>query len=380
MKVLVISHTYIAPINREKWTTLAQLYNMVEITVIVPKKWPGVLFSHEAKDLSVDTTKNCTFIALDTFKAGNEMIYRYHSKQLYKLIASIKPDIIHVEQGDKALSYFQAIVFAKTLKLPTKFLFFTWINWKPKLSLKHRLFWNLLTRFNLRSTDGAIAGNAQAGELLRENGFAKPITVLPQIGVNHHRFIPAVKDQAKKYITYVGRMVEEKGIFLLLNAFAQLAAHFPSWHIRFIGSGPCKEALTQQAQQYAFHNKIEIGATSDHHQVVPILQKTDILVLPSYDTTDWREQFGHVLIEAMACGVAVIGSNAGEIPNVIADAGLIFEQKNERSLLAQLHALMQDEELRIMYGHKGRKRVELYYSHEAIAHQTYAYWQQLLSS
>jgi glycosyltransferase involved in cell wall biosynthesis len=87
-----------------------------------------------------------------------------------------------------------------------------------------------------------------------------------------------------------------------------------------------------------------------------------------------------VLIEAMACGIPVIGSNAGEIPNVIANAGLIFEQKNEVGLLAQLQALMQDDQLRMRLGEKGRKRVECYYSHEAIAKNTHDYWRLLLHS
>ena len=54
------------------------------------------------------------------------------------------------------------------------------------------------------------------------------------------------------------------------------------------------------------------------------LRALDALVLPSESTPLWKEQFGHVLIEAMACGVPVVGSDSGAIPEVIGEAGLLF--------------------------------------------------------
>jgi len=388
MKVLVISHTYIAPINRKKWEVLGHLYNDVELTVIFPKKWPGKLFTHEADDLSSTYTINrCRFIALDTYNAGNETTYSYHMHQLFFTIKSIRPEIIHVEQGDNALSYFQAIMCAKILRLSTKFLFFTWINWRPQFSLKYRLLWSPITRFNIKNSHGAITGNKHAQALLEEKNIQNKILVLPQLGVdlnlfnNTHDNHTNNSREQKKTILYLGRLVEEKGIFLLLHAFVNLSEKFPNWQLRFIGSGPSEKQLLndiKKIQKYACKNRITHEKTIAHESIAQVLKESEILVLPSYDTINWREQFGHVLIEAMSCGVAVVGSDAGEIPNVIADAGLIFEQKNKDSLLAQLQALMQDDELRKAYGKKGRERVEKYYSHEAIAAQTYTYWNYIL--
>ena len=76
----------------------------------------------------------------------------------------------------------------------------------------------------------------------------------------------------------------------------------------------------------------------------------------------WREQFGHVLIEAMACGVPVIGSTGGQIPNVIDDAGLIFEQKNIENLTNCLKKLMKNQDLRKGLGQKGYERFKKNYS------------------
>jgi glycosyltransferase involved in cell wall biosynthesis len=74
-----------------------------------------------------------------------------------------------------------------------------------------------------------------------------------------------------------------------------------------------------------------------------------------------------VLIEAMACKIPVVGSTGGEIPHVISDAGLVFEQKNEINLCEKLGELMRDGELRKSFGEKGYERVMELYSHEAIA-------------
>jgi glycosyltransferase involved in cell wall biosynthesis len=84
-----------------------------------------------------------------------------------------------------------------------------------------------------------------------------------------------------------------------------------------------------------------------------------------------------VLIEAMACKVPVLGSTGGEIPHVIADAGLVFEQKNEADLREKLGLLMQDNGLPKLLGEKGYKRVMKLYSHEAIARATIKVWKKV---
>ena len=75
------------------------------------------------------------------------------------------------------------------------------------------------------------------------------------------------------------------------------------------------------------------------------LARMSVLVLPSLTTARWKEQFGRVLIEAMALGVPVIGSDSGEIPWVIGDAGLVFPEGNSAVLRERLRALFHDERL-----------------------------------
>ena len=103
----------------------------------------------------------------------------------------------------------------------------------------------------------------------------------------------------------------------------------------------------------------------------------DIFVLPSFDSKIWKEQFGQVLVQAMMTRVPVIGSDGGEIPNVIGKAGLVFKQKDFIDLAMKLKMLISDEKLRSELAQKGYEASQKCYSHEAIAKQTYEFWKEV---
>jgi glycosyltransferase involved in cell wall biosynthesis len=379
MKVLIISHTYIAAINRDKWKTFAMMYPHCEIKVLFPSLWPTHLFTHLAEKVEDDNLINCQFVAIRAFNVGNEVLYRYHFKSLYNVLKTFAPHIIHVEQGDNAFSFFQAILLAKLLRIKAKFIFFTWVNWKEQFSLKYRFTWKWIEKINLALSSGAIVGNKDAQFILQAKKFSKPTIVLPQLGVNQQVFSPQIKKEAGcKYIGYIGRIVDEKGVHLLLDAFMQLEKNNPNWHLKIVGRGAALHKIEQFISHNNLQSKIYIYPPVSHYDVAKMIATLDIIVLPSYDTQNWKEQFGHIIIEAMACAVPVIGSSAGEIPNVIQNAGLIFEQKNVASLLASLKTLMQDDEQRLRLGKKGLEHVTSRYSHKAIAHATYNFWQSLM--
>ena len=381
MNIVVISHTYIAPINRKKWQVLALLHPDVNLTVIIPHAWPSTMFNHVATIVPSDNLPNCTFVALDVAHAGNEILYTYKPRQLFATLRAAHPDLIQVEQGASAACYAQANIIARLVNRKVRSIFFTWINWEQRHSLKHRLLFTPLEKLNLASAHGAITGNHDAKILLAAHGFKHPIAVIPQLGVDTDHFTPNRAElTVRKRIGFIGRLVEEKGILLLVEAFADLAHRFPDWDLAFIGSGSAREQLWQTVLHHNLQERVALIDPLPHEQMATFLNSTDILVLPSYDTPVWREQFGHVLIEAMACGVPVIGSSAGEISHVIDTAGLVFTQKNTADLLAQLQTLMQDEGLRRSLAQLGLDRARTVYSHQAIAAQTYAFWQHIMGT
>ena len=104
----------------------------------------------------------------------------------------------------------------------------------------------------------------------------------------------------------------------------------------------------------------------------------DTLVLPSRTTPNWVEFFGRVLIEAMSCGVPVIGSDSGEIPKVIGTAGLVFPEEKTEILAQHLKAIYQDQSLRQQLIQRGLERVHQF-TWETIADNTFRTYANLLS-
>src|SRR5439155_22851925 len=107
------------------------------------------------------------------------------------------------------------------------------------------------------------------------------------------------------------------------------------------------------------------------------LRQLDVLVLPSRRQPNWAEQFGRVLVEAMACGVPVIGSNCGEIPNVVGDAGLIFPEGDPAALRSALEQLIGSSGLRADLAKRGRQRVLDRFTHRRIAEDTVAIYRAI---
>jgi glycosyltransferase involved in cell wall biosynthesis len=116
-----------------------------------------------------------------------------------------------------------------------------------------------------------------------------------------------------------------------------------------------------------------------HAEVPAYLAAMNVLVLSSRTTPKWKEQFGHVLIEAMASGVPVIGSDSGAIPEVIAYAGLIFPEGDVAALREAIIRLRDDATLRAELGARGRARVLAHYTHARIAEQTAAIYREMLA-
>jgi glycosyltransferase involved in cell wall biosynthesis len=109
------------------------------------------------------------------------------------------------------------------------------------------------------------------------------------------------------------------------------------------------------------------------------LRELDVLVVPSRTLPNWKEQFGRVLVEAMATEVVVIGSDSGEIPHVIGEAGLIFPEGDVPALRAHLQRLQTDYSLRRTLAVAGRQRAVAHFTQAQVAAQTVAAYRAILA-
>jgi glycosyltransferase involved in cell wall biosynthesis len=175
----------------------------------------------------------------------------------------------------------------------------------------------------------------------------------------------------------VGRLVPEKGIADLLAAVALLPE---TMRLLIVGSGSHADALHAHATQLGIAARITWHAPVPTHAMPGIMQQCDALVLPSRTTANWKEQFGRVLVEAMACGVPVVGSSSGEIPHVVGDGGLIYAEGDTHALAAQLTVLLQDAPRYAAISAQARQRVLTHYTQQALAQRYAAIYRELNAS
>ena len=178
-------------------------------------------------------------------------------------------------------------------------------------------------------------------------------------------------------IGYAGALIPEKGVDLLLRACAGLPD--AGWRLAIVGDGPERAQLGALANVLGIGERVDFLGQRASTQMPDVYPDFDVLVLPSLTRPNWKEQFGRVLIEAMACGVPVIGSDSGEIPNVIGDAGLIFPEGNIPALRDSIAGLLADPGQRARTALAGRKRVLAEFTQAQIAAETYRVYCEILS-
>jgi glycosyltransferase involved in cell wall biosynthesis len=106
----------------------------------------------------------------------------------------------------------------------------------------------------------------------------------------------------------------------------------------------------------------------------------DMLAAPSRTTPKWREQFGRMLIEGFACGLPVVGSNSGEIPYVIGDAGVIVPERIPQAWAQELAALIDSPHRRRELGARGLSRAHDRFAWSIVARQHLDFFEQLLEA
>jgi glycosyltransferase involved in cell wall biosynthesis len=178
-------------------------------------------------------------------------------------------------------------------------------------------------------------------------------------------------------ISFVGRLLKAKGIEDLIRAFCLLPS---DCFLAIVGDGEFRAEAELLAVSLGVNSRILWIPQVPSLDVPDYINLLDVLVLPSRTQPDWKEQFGRVLVEAMACEVPPVGSNSGEIPNVIADAGLTFPEGDVNALAAHLRCLYENAGLKVRLGTKGRSRVLEHYTHRRIAEQSLELYQEVLSA
>jgi glycosyltransferase involved in cell wall biosynthesis len=367
LRVLMISKACVTGTYQRKLEELARFPD-VELALVVPPYWRD---GRRNLPLEKVYTSGYEMYVLPMVFNGNFHLHFYRG--LGRLVQELQPHILHIDEEPYNLATLQAMRLANRYR--AKALFFTWQN----LMRRYPFPFSWFERYNLRHAGCAIAGNQEAASVLRAKGYDGAVYVVPQFGVDpqvYRKDMSGVQGHAAFVVGYVGRLVEEKGIQVLLRAVAGLDG---DWQLRVVGDGPYRTALQNLSAELSIEPRVIMEPWTPSAEMPRKLNGLDALVLPSLTRSNWKEQFGRVLVEAMACQVPVVGSSSGEIPNVIGDAGLVFPEGDHEALRERLSQLMGDGKLRAELGERGRARVLERYTQERVAVQTYEAYQNLLA-
>ncbi len=366
MRVLMISKACLVGAYQTKLEEIAR-FEDVELTVIVPPVW-----NDASGPIPLERSHTNGYrLVVDPIRFNGDFHLHYYPK-LKQRMAEFQPEIVHIDEEPYNLATWLA--WRQASKHEAKSLFFSWQN----LDRRYPFPFRTMEKQVLQGVDYAIMGNQESVQVWRNKGYHGPSAIIPQFGVDPEIFYPPpFRDSGRGFIIGSAnrRLVPEKGVDLLLQAAAQLPG---IWRLHIVGDGPERPNLEQLAHELGISDRVHFDRTISSAAMPAYLQQLDVLVLSSRTRPNWKEQFGRALVEAMACGVPVIGSNSGEIPHVIGPAGLIFPENDVGALRSHLLELMQSAELRRELGQSGRLRVLSHYTQSQIAAQTVAIYRNML--
>lgn len=187
------------------------------------------------------------------------------------------------------------------------------------------------------------------------------------VAIETDLFKPAGAVKRGKNILFIGRInFAEKGIGVLLEAMPGIISAVPEASLTVVGSGGEWERMSGLIQKLGIGNHVQLAGQKPFTDLPKYLNAADVFVMPSL----WVEHFGQVTVEAMSCGLPVVGTNIGGTPEIVgsgSEAGGIIVPPNDPNSLANAAVkLLRDDELRQRMGRAARQRVEQNFSYEVL--------------
>jgi glycosyltransferase involved in cell wall biosynthesis len=345
-RLLAISHPCVVGVNQEVYRELRR--RGWEVTLVVPRTWRHEYSPDPVVPEPIDGLEGAlrlTPVAL----AGRPQRHVYLTV-CRSLCRRARPDVAFIEAESFSLAAIQwsralfregvpfGVQAAENIDraLPAP------VRWQRARVLRQAAF---------------VAARADgAGRLARSWGARGEVGLAPH-AVPGWELAPEREDRPFT-VGYAGRLVESKGLLDLLAAVRSLEAPV---ELLLIGNGELRGRLEGQRLP---GSAVRVLDDIPHEQMAGGYARFDVLVLPSRTTPTWKEQFGRVIVEALWCGVPVIGSDSGEIPWVIEQTGggLVYPEGDSEALADRLRQLRADPELRRRLASTGRERVEALFS------------------
>ena len=378
LRVMWIWHAAVVAEYQKPLSVLAACPGL-DVTLLVPRRWPeraGQMV--EAEDPAVPNFRLVKAPALFT---GYYYIYFFPWLLFYLL--RYRPDVIYCYEEAHTLLAACVLLLRRLFMPGTRVFLYAAQNIKKRYPVPFRWF----ERYCFARTDAILACGTEVARTLRVKGYRKALRVVP-LPVDAAAFCPDPALRAEGHrrlglsdgdllVSYAGKVVEEKGMRTLWSAFEMLAHEREDLHLLLAGGGPLLDEIRASARRAGLDARLHVPGVVHNSDLPAYLNASDVFVLPSETRGNWREQFGRAIVEAMSCGVPCVGSDSGEIPFVLGEAGLVFHEGDAEALADCLHRLIEDPALRAELSKRGRARVLKLFSLEKVAAQHYCLYEGL---
>jgi len=373
MRVLAISHSCVIDVNQELFVEMAALPG-VDLELVIPANWKSEYSGAPIAPRILDRVR-FPVRQLPVWFPGHVSLHCY--KRLpAAMFRAFKPDVLLCSEEPWSLSCFQAVRLANQLGCPLVF------QTNQNILKRYPQPFAWIEQSSYRSAAHALAYSEGARQVMLQKGLQAPSSVAPY-GTDLALFYPAASESTRQRLNlegalvagYMGRIIKEKGLDTLVDALSTISRRCPELDLRllFVGSGADEEPLKEQIRRLGLQDRVVFAGSIRHDEAGEYLRCMDLFVLPSRTTPGWKEQFGRVIIEALACGVPVVGSDSGEIPNLIRSTGggLVFQEGDAEDLASSILKLAHDAPARRELGSRGGEQVRRSFTYAVVARKLY---------
>lgn len=375
MRVLTIGHSYVVAQNRALIREVAR-DPQLDVTVAAPVAFRSGLGRIELQPEPPES--NLKLSALAARFTQWTQIFAYDRRGLAELIGKGDFDVVHAWEEPYIYAGYQ-IVRAMS-RSNAAFCFRTAQN----IDKRYPFPFSHFERAARSRADGWIAGGNLVFESMVRRGFPRERGRVMTLAVDLDAFKPLTPERKQAVahdlglhppiVAYVGRLTRAKGIDLMMRAMDAVGGSTP-WSLLVMGAGPMEGDLRNWAAARGWSDRVQIRLVP-HRDVPAYLGAADVLLAPSQTGPRWREQFGRMVIEAFACGVPVLGSDSGEIPYVVGDAGKVLPESDAGIWANAIVEVLGSADLRADMARRGFERVQAY-SVASVARQYSEYYRQL---
>jgi glycosyltransferase involved in cell wall biosynthesis len=339
--VLVIGHHFVTKNNQRRIEELSKNSDL-EISLLSPYWWreeSRKVYLEKDYDKRYGIYKGLTLFT-------NHTALCFYIWSVYKLLWQIKPDIIDVYEEPWSLTTLQVLLFKKLFLRKSKVMFYSAQN----VNKKYPFPFNLIEKFTFNNANYSYPCCQDAEKVMREKGFKGKIKIVP-LGLDVVNKIERISNEVFT-IGYVGRLINGKGLFDLINALSQIREDYK---LLVIGDGFLRDSLKKTVNFNGMNKRVVFVGAVPRNQIAQYYMQMDVLVAPSVTTFGRKEQFGRMITEAFMHGVPVIGSDSGSIPEVMAGCGIVFREGNVSKLRDAIISVIHDEKARDEMIKRGRE-------------------------